>query len=123
VERDAVPEDTDAAAEEPDALQDEAKREISSLKEEVERLKRLLRQKDEELEQLYLDRRKCIASTEGGQLLEHEEKPPRFSMWQKVKYVAGGVFVGLVSPVLAMVGVEITFTENTDWEIRVGLES
>jgi len=55
-----------------------------------------------------------------GQLLEPEENQPHFSMWQKIRLVAGGVCVGLATLVPALVEVEIEFTEKTDWEICVG---
>jgi hypothetical protein len=102
--------------EERDSLQDEAKSKISSLEEEVERLKKMLREKDViiQLEQLFLERRMCSESTEEDQLLDLEENLSRFSLWGKVKYVAGGVFVGLVTLLFAITEVEITFVENQD---------
>ena len=36
-------------------------------------------------------RRSTTATDEEGQLLEPEENPPHFSMWQKMKLVASGV--------------------------------
>jgi len=54
----------------------------------VEQLRRLLQEKGEELQQLHMDRRHCVAATGvEGQLLDGEEDPP-VSMWQKVKRVA-----------------------------------
>jgi hypothetical protein len=46
------------------------------------------------------------------QLLELVENRPRFSLWKKVKYVAGGVFVGLVTLLITMTEVEIIIVEN-----------
>jgi hypothetical protein len=116
-EQDAgVSEETDAGVlEERDTLQDEAKRKLSSLEEEVERLKTMLRQKHDEMEELYLDRRMCNPSTEE----DHEENRPRFSLWQKIKYVAGGIFMGLVTLVITMTEVEIIPMVNQDWDICV----
>ena len=77
--------------------------------------KKILQEKDVELEQLYVKRMHCAATTgEEGQLLEHEETPPHFSLWRKIKLVACGVLVGLVAFVLVMAEIEIEFTDETD---------
>ena len=74
-----------------------------------------MRQKDEELQKLYVERRTSTAATgEEGQLPKQEENPPHFSMWQKIKL---GVCMGLVTIVLAMVEMEIEFTDKTHWEM------
>jgi hypothetical protein len=58
------------------------------LQEEVEQLRRLLQEKEEELQQLHMDRRHGVTATGAeDQLLDGEENPP-LSMWKKVKYVA-----------------------------------
>lgn len=68
-----------------------------------------------------MESRNSIAATgEEGRLLEPEENPPHFSTQRKIKLVAGGVCMGLVTFVLAMVEMEIEVTEKTDWEICVG---
>ena len=73
-----------------------------------------LRQKDKELEQLCVERRHSTAATgEELRLLEPEENPSHLSLWQKIKLVAGGVCVGLVTFAITMVELEITFTERT----------
>ena len=52
-------------------------------------------------------KRHCAAATgEEGQLLEHNENPPHFLLWQKIKLVVGGVFVGLVAFVLSVIEIE-----------------
>ena len=97
-----------------DAIPEHTKKELSSLKEEVEQLKELVRQKDKELEQLYVERRHSTAATgEEGQLLALEENPPHFTLWRKIKLFAGGVFIGLVAFALAMIEIEMKFTERT----------
>ena len=49
----------------------------------------MLKEKDKQLEQLYVERAHCIDATdEEDQELDLEEDPPHFSMWQKIKYVA-----------------------------------
>jgi len=114
--------DLDTPAEE-DAAPEHVKKELSALEEKVEQLKNMLKQKDVELEQLYVKRMHCAAATgEGGQFLEHEENPTLFSLWQKIKLVAGGVLVGLVAFALVMAEIEIEFTDKADWKICVELE-
>jgi len=59
------------------------------LQEEVQPLRSLLHEKEEELHEVFVDRRHCVAATSAeGQLLDVEENPPSLSMWQKMKYVA-----------------------------------
>ena len=109
--------DLDAPAEQ-DAAPEHVKNELSALEDEVEELNKILQEKDVELEQLYVKRMHCAATTgEEGHLLEQEETPPHFSLWRKVKLVACGVLVGLVAFVLVMAEIEIKFTDETDWKI------
>ena len=75
------------------------------MKQEVECLTKLLREKDEELQQLYLETRQSTAATGEYQLFETEGNA-YFSMWRKIKLVGGGVWMGLVTLLLAMVEVE-----------------
>ena len=86
-----------------DAISEHTKEELLYLKEEAELLKELFQQTNEELQQLYyVERCNSTAATgEEGQLLQQEENPPHFSLWWKVKLVAGAVFMGLVAHFLA----------------------
>jgi len=116
-----APSDLDTPAEQ-DAAPEHVNTELSALEEEVE-VKKMLKQKDVELEQLYVKRMHCAAATgQEVQLLGHEENPPHFSLWRKIKLVAGGVLVGLVAFVLTVIEIEIEFTDKSDWKICVELE-
>jgi hypothetical protein len=86
------------------------------LQEEVAQLKRQLQERDNEFQQLYVEKRHCIATTgEEGQLQELEENPPHFSMWQKMKYVAVSIFSDLY---VNMVYYFVINTLPTEWSFN-----
>jgi len=99
-------------------MEDPPALELSRLKEDVLRLKKLLREKDGEMQQLYLETRNSTAATCEDQLLKREGNI-HFSMWRKTKLLAGGVFVGLVAFFTLFVTWEVEYVTTKKWEICI----
>jgi hypothetical protein len=105
-------EETDAgASEEPDASASEET--VAGVLEEWDA------QQDNEMDEMYLERRMRNPSTEE----DHEENQPHFSLWGKIKCVAGGLVVGFVTLAITMNEVDIIPMLFEDWDLCVGLRS
>ena len=83
------------ARREQDTVLEESEDKVSMLKQEVHPLTQMLHEKDEELQQLYMEIHQSTAATGEDQLVE-TEGITHLSMLQKMNIVARGVYLGLV---------------------------